>query len=108
MNGVDHPSESIHVLHVGKMRMKLRKGKTTNAKEYYSISMQVFVLKFLSTVLTLDIISLFGYVKFNDLPFKSAVSHTVFLCFSYVELEEVGMLQLRHCFGKQRKGSPLY
>ncbi|GMI92327.1 stomatal closure-related actin binding protein 1 [Hibiscus trionum] len=41
MNGVDHPSESIHVLHVGKMRMKLCKGKTTIAKEYYSSSMQL-------------------------------------------------------------------
>ncbi|XP_002523243.2 stomatal closure-related actin-binding protein 1 [Ricinus communis] len=41
MNGVDHKSESIHVLHVGKMRMKLRKGKTTVAKEYYSTLMQL-------------------------------------------------------------------
>lgn len=41
MNGVNHPSESIHVLHVGRMRIKLRKGKTTVAKEYYSTSMQV-------------------------------------------------------------------
>ncbi|KAK8649686.1 hypothetical protein V6N13_139352 [Hibiscus sabdariffa] len=41
MNGVDHPSESIHVLHVGKMRMKLCKGKTAIAKEYYSSSMQL-------------------------------------------------------------------
>ncbi|PWA59544.1 hypothetical protein CTI12_AA389700 [Artemisia annua] len=41
MNGVDHSSESIHVLHVGKMRMKLCKGKTTVAKEYYSSSMQL-------------------------------------------------------------------
>ncbi|KAL4335600.1 hypothetical protein GQ457_07G043180 [Hibiscus cannabinus] len=41
MNGVDHPSESIHVLHVGKMRMKLCKGKMTIAKEYYSSSMQL-------------------------------------------------------------------
>ncbi|KAK8641265.1 hypothetical protein V6N13_010680 [Hibiscus sabdariffa] len=41
MNGADHPSESIHVLHVGKMRMKLCKGKTTIAKEYYSSSMQL-------------------------------------------------------------------
>ena len=41
MNGVNHPSESIHVLHVGRMRIKLRKGKTTIAKEYYSTSMQV-------------------------------------------------------------------
>ncbi|KAL4561772.1 hypothetical protein LXL04_033946 [Taraxacum kok-saghyz] len=40
-NGVDHPSESIHVLHVGKMRMKLCKGKTTVAKEYYSPSMHI-------------------------------------------------------------------
>ncbi|KAG6792949.1 hypothetical protein POTOM_002115 [Populus tomentosa] len=41
MNGLDHTSESIHVLHVGKMRMKLRKGKSTIAKEYYSTSMQL-------------------------------------------------------------------
>ncbi|KAB2050363.1 hypothetical protein ES319_A13G240800v1 [Gossypium barbadense] len=41
MNGVDQPSESIHVLHVGKMRMKLRKGKTAIAKEYYSSAMQL-------------------------------------------------------------------
>ncbi|KAK3408430.1 hypothetical protein EUGRSUZ_J00669 [Eucalyptus grandis] len=41
MSGIDHISESIHVLHVGKMRMKLTKGKTTVAKEYYSSSMQL-------------------------------------------------------------------
>ncbi|KAH9602170.1 hypothetical protein KSS87_018437 [Heliosperma pusillum] len=41
INGVDQQSQSIHVLHVGKMRMKLCKGKTTVAKEYYSTSMQL-------------------------------------------------------------------
>lgn len=41
MNGVNHPSESIHVLHVGRMRIKLCKAKTTIAKEYYSTSMQL-------------------------------------------------------------------
>uniref|UniRef100_A0A2P2JDI1 Uncharacterized protein MANES_02G136000 n=1 Tax=Rhizophora mucronata TaxID=61149 RepID=A0A2P2JDI1_RHIMU len=41
MNGVDNASESIHVLHVGKMRMKLRKGKATISKEYYSTLMQL-------------------------------------------------------------------
>ncbi|XAR59600.1 hypothetical protein NMG60_11015491 [Bertholletia excelsa] len=41
MNGVNYTSESIHVLHVGKMRMKLCKGKTTVAKEYYSTLMQL-------------------------------------------------------------------
>ncbi|WCJ28984.1 Stomatal closure-related actin-binding protein 3 [Euphorbia peplus] len=41
MDGVDNKSESIHSLHVGKMRMKLRKGKTTIAKEYYSTGMQL-------------------------------------------------------------------
>ncbi|KAG5517301.1 hypothetical protein RHGRI_037903 [Rhododendron griersonianum] len=41
MNGEDFPSQSIHVLHIGKMRMKLCKGKTTVAKEYYSITMQL-------------------------------------------------------------------
>ncbi|KAG8388924.1 hypothetical protein BUALT_Bualt02G0175800 [Buddleja alternifolia] len=41
MNGEDHPSQSIHVLDIGKMRIKLRKGKTTMEKEYYSNSMQL-------------------------------------------------------------------
>ncbi|KAI4386197.1 hypothetical protein MLD38_004151 [Melastoma candidum] len=41
MCGLDHSSESIHVLHVGRMRIKLTKGKTTVAKEYYSSSMQI-------------------------------------------------------------------
>ncbi|XP_024021217.1 stomatal closure-related actin-binding protein 1 [Morus notabilis] len=41
MNGVNQQSESIHVFHIGKMRIKLCKGKTTVAKEYYSTSMQL-------------------------------------------------------------------
>ncbi|XXG52955.1 hypothetical protein AAC387_Pa03g1141 [Persea americana] len=41
MNGQDHPSQSIHVFHVGKMRIKLRKGWMTKAKEPYSSSMQL-------------------------------------------------------------------
>lgn len=41
MNGEDQPSESIHVLHIGKMQMKLCKGKTTLSKESYSASMQL-------------------------------------------------------------------
>ncbi|XP_004291720.1 PREDICTED: uncharacterized protein LOC101300025 [Fragaria vesca subsp. vesca] len=41
MNGVNHLSESIHVFHVGRMRIKLCKGKTTVAKEYFSASMQL-------------------------------------------------------------------
>ncbi|XP_022988085.1 stomatal closure-related actin-binding protein 1-like [Cucurbita maxima] len=41
LNGVNHPSESIHALHVGKMRIKLCKGKNTIAKEFYSSSMQL-------------------------------------------------------------------
>ncbi|XP_047325729.1 stomatal closure-related actin-binding protein 1 [Impatiens glandulifera] len=42
MNGTDHSSQSIHTLHVGKMRLKLcRGGKTTVAKEFYSTSMQL-------------------------------------------------------------------
>ncbi|XP_058080051.1 stomatal closure-related actin-binding protein 1-like isoform X3 [Magnolia sinica] len=43
MNGLVHPSQSIHVFHVGKMRIKLRKGKVTKAKEPYSTSMQVML-----------------------------------------------------------------
>lgn len=46
VNGVNNPSESIHSLHVGKMRIKLCKGKNTIAKEYYSSSMQVIRLLF--------------------------------------------------------------
>ncbi|KAI3865014.1 hypothetical protein MKX03_012168 [Papaver bracteatum] len=41
MNGREHPSHSIHKLHVGKMRIKLCKGRFTKAKEYYSSSMQL-------------------------------------------------------------------
>ncbi|KAF5447653.1 hypothetical protein F2P56_033187 [Juglans regia] len=41
MNGRNYQSESIHVLHVGKMRIKLCKGKTTIAKEYYWSAMQL-------------------------------------------------------------------
>ncbi|KAK4762459.1 hypothetical protein SAY86_008227 [Trapa natans] len=41
MNGIEQPSESIHVLHIGKMRMKLSKGNTAIAKEFYSSSMQL-------------------------------------------------------------------
>ncbi|XP_074265463.1 stomatal closure-related actin-binding protein 1-like [Silene latifolia] len=41
MNGVDQQSQTIHVLHVGKMRMKLCKGTTVVAKEYYSSTMQL-------------------------------------------------------------------
>lgn len=43
MNGADHDSHAIHVLHIGKMRMKLCRANTTLVKEYYSNSMQVFV-----------------------------------------------------------------
>ncbi|KAJ8543858.1 hypothetical protein K7X08_025476 [Anisodus acutangulus] len=41
MNGADHTSGTIHVLHIGRMRMKLCKGKTSVAKEYYSTLMQL-------------------------------------------------------------------
>ncbi|CAL0317547.1 unnamed protein product [Lupinus luteus] len=40
-NGSHLPTESIHVLHVGRMRMKLCKGRATSAKAYYSTSMQL-------------------------------------------------------------------
>lgn len=41
MNGSDYPSNSIHVFHIGKLRLKLSKGKSVKAKEFYSNSMQV-------------------------------------------------------------------
>ncbi|KAL5994744.1 Stomatal closure-related actin-binding protein 1 [Asimina triloba] len=40
-NGHLHPSQSVHVFHVGKMRIKLRKVNVTKAKEPYSSSMQI-------------------------------------------------------------------
>ena len=41
MNGNDYSSNSIHVFHIGKLRLKLSKGKTAKAKEFYSSAMQV-------------------------------------------------------------------
>ncbi|KAK1278291.1 hypothetical protein QJS04_geneDACA003286 [Acorus gramineus] len=41
MNGQDYSSNSIHVFHVGKMRIKLCKGRNTKADEQYSTSMQL-------------------------------------------------------------------
>lgn len=40
-NGQDYSSNSTHVFHVGKMRMKLCKGWITKARESYSSSMQL-------------------------------------------------------------------
>nr|CAD1829578.1 unnamed protein product [Ananas comosus var. bracteatus] len=40
-NGRDYASNSVHVFHVGKLRIKLRKGRSTKAKESYSASMQL-------------------------------------------------------------------
>jgi hypothetical protein len=41
LNGIDQPKESVHVLNVGRLRMRLCKGKAVVAKEFYSSSMQV-------------------------------------------------------------------
>lgn len=41
VNGQDHSSRSVHIFHVGKMRMKLCKGWITKARESYSPSMQL-------------------------------------------------------------------
>ncbi|XP_068663575.1 stomatal closure-related actin-binding protein 1 [Aristolochia californica] len=41
VNGRESSSHSIHVFHVGKMRIKLRKGRITKAKEPYTSSMQL-------------------------------------------------------------------
>ncbi|KAG1338339.1 stomatal closure-related actin-binding protein 1 [Cocos nucifera] len=41
MNARNYSSQSIHVFHVGKMRIKLCKGRSTKAKESYSASMQL-------------------------------------------------------------------
>jgi hypothetical protein len=42
LDGADQPKESVHVLSVGRLRMRLTKGKSVVAKEFYSSSMQVW------------------------------------------------------------------
>ncbi|KAF0895148.1 hypothetical protein E2562_006850 [Oryza meyeriana var. granulata] len=41
VNGIKQPTDSIHVICIGKLRMRLAKGKTVIAKEFYSSSMQL-------------------------------------------------------------------
>ncbi|XP_044964653.1 stomatal closure-related actin-binding protein 1-like [Hordeum vulgare subsp. vulgare] len=41
VNGINQPTDSIHVLCVGKLRMRLAKGTTVVAREFYSSSMQL-------------------------------------------------------------------
>ncbi|KAL5223343.1 hypothetical protein ABZP36_028056 [Zizania latifolia] len=41
MNGNDYSSNSVHVFHIGKMRIKLRKGWSTKARESYSTTMKL-------------------------------------------------------------------
>ncbi|KAJ4750943.1 stomatal closure actin-binding-like protein [Rhynchospora pubera] len=41
MNGQDFTSKSVHIFHVGRLRVKLRKGRSTKAKESYSNSMKL-------------------------------------------------------------------
>ncbi|KAJ4763057.1 stomatal closure actin-binding-like protein [Rhynchospora pubera] len=41
MNGQNYPSPSIHALHIGRLRIKLCKGNSILAKEFYSSAMQV-------------------------------------------------------------------
>ncbi|KAL8142987.1 hypothetical protein V2J09_016019 [Rumex salicifolius] len=42
MNGQDHSSRSVHVLHVGRTRMKLSRGWMSKSRESYSASMQLY------------------------------------------------------------------
>ncbi|WVZ68476.1 hypothetical protein U9M48_017411 [Paspalum notatum var. saurae] len=41
MNGKDYSSNSVHVFHIGKLRIKLRKGWSTKARESYSTMMKL-------------------------------------------------------------------
>ncbi|XP_062189828.1 stomatal closure-related actin-binding protein 1-like isoform X2 [Phragmites australis] len=41
VNGIAQPSDALHVLCIGRLRMRLAKGKTVVAKELYSSSMQL-------------------------------------------------------------------
>ncbi|KAF3326128.1 stomatal closure-related actin-binding protein 1-like protein [Carex littledalei] len=41
INGQNYPSSSIHALNIGRLRIKLCKGKSILAKEFYSSTMQV-------------------------------------------------------------------
>jgi hypothetical protein len=42
VNGVAQPADSLHVLCIGRLRMRLARGKAVVAKEFYSSLMQVF------------------------------------------------------------------
>ncbi|KAL5673563.1 hypothetical protein ACJX0J_017869, partial [Zea mays] len=41
MNGKDYSSNSVHVFHIGKLRIKLQKGWSTKARELYSTTMKL-------------------------------------------------------------------
>jgi PH domain of plant-specific actin-binding protein len=41
MNGQDFTSKSLHTFHVGRLRLKLCKGRSSKAKESYSNNMKV-------------------------------------------------------------------
>jgi len=41
VNGVAQPADSLHVLCIGRLRMRLARGKAVVAKEFYSSSMQL-------------------------------------------------------------------
>jgi hypothetical protein len=41
VNGVAQPADSLHVLCIGRLRMRLARGASVAAKEFYSSSMQV-------------------------------------------------------------------
>lgn len=85
MNGVHHPSESIHVFNVGKMRIKLCKAKTTIAKEYYSTSMlvtQIVLSLFsLNILLKIMLLQIFKVVFIVSLGWSSY--HLMFGFFLY-------------------------
>jgi hypothetical protein len=68
MSGEDHTSESIHLFHVGKMRIKLCKGKTVIAKEYYSSAMQVRILLYPEKIVIFLVLhgEIYNIIIFDD------------------------------------------
>lgn len=85
MNGQDHPSHSVHVFHVGKMRIKLCRGWITKARENYSLSMQVLFIanNFCFTEDGEVIVGLLDFVIFHCVLSSNVIDFLSLLFFAF-------------------------
>lgn len=78
MNGRNYSSHSVHLLHVGKTKMKLSRGWITKARDSYSNSMQV-----LTCGQTMNLLSAKAQARYNMFPcniFLWSLSLCTFVC----------------------------